>query len=145
MKRSPEENHRLMASIRGKDTSIEVCLRKALYRDGYRYRKNFRELPGTPDIVLTREKVCIFCDGDFFHGYDQAKIEREVKTNAEFWKAKIERNRQRDRQVDELLSARGYLVLRYWEHEIRQDLEKVVSEIELILTERRRKKRGDSF
>lgn len=140
MRREPEINHRVMSSIRGKDTKIEVLLRKALFRDGYRYRKNDRILPGTPDIVFRGAKVCVFCDGDFFHGYDRRKIEKSLSTNAEFWKRKIARNRERDQEVDERLSELGYLVLRYWEHEIENDLSAVVREIELVLESRLRKK-----
>lgn len=140
MKRDQKVTHHVMSSIRGKDTKIEVLLRKALFRDGYRYRKNDRTLPGTPDIVFRRQKICIFCDGDFFHGYDQRKIEESLSTNADFWKRKIQRNRRRDQEVDEKLSELGYLVLRYWEHEIEKNLSSVIQEIELALESRSRKK-----
>jgi len=119
-----------MQAIHGKDTSIELLLRKELYRRGYRYRKNVRSLPGSPDIVLTRPKIAIFCDGDFFHGYDLRKIESGLKRHASYWRSKIERNQERDRKDDEKLVALGYLVLHFWEHEIREDLNGVVNEIE---------------
>lgn len=130
-----------MASIRGKDTAIEIRLRKALYHRGYRYRKNVRALPGTPDIVLLRYKVCIFCDGDFFHGYDRRDIDRHLSTNKAFWMAKIERNRERDEKVNLALSGMGYVVLRYWEHEIEKDLERVLSDIDLACRKREREER----
>ncbi len=123
----------MMAAIRGKDTSIERALRKALYHEGYRYRKNVASLPGHPDIVLRKYPVCIFCDGDFFHGYDLKRIEGQLKTNKEFWSQKIERNRSRDRKVDEELMELGYVVLRFWEHEIKEDLKKVLDEINVTI------------
>ena len=129
----------MMARIRGKDTAIEVRLRKALYHEGYRYRKNDRTLPGHPDIVLSKYRICIFCDGDFFHGYDLSNIEGQLKTNKAFWTKKIETNRKRDRKVDEELVLMGYLVLRFWEHEIENDLKKVLSEIEIAILEQTRK------
>ena len=65
---TPEQRHKNMSSIKSKDTSIELVLRKALWNKGIRYRKNYKELPGTPDIVLTKYKIAIFCDSEFFHG-----------------------------------------------------------------------------
>lgn len=119
-----------MSRIKGKDTGIELILRKTLYHTGIRYRKNLSSLPGHPDIVLTKYHIAVFCDGDFFHGYDLTKTESQLKTNKEFWQRKIERNRTRDREVDAALVSQGYLVLRFWEHEIRNDPDGVLHEIE---------------
>ena len=140
MKRDSSKTSTMMASIHGKDTSIELVLRKALYHEGYRYRKNVSTLPGHPDIVLRKYRVCIFCDGDFFHGYDLARIEGQLKTNKAFWSAKIRRNRERDRKVDRQLVEMGYVVLRFWEHEIKEDLKKVLDEIELVTEKMERRK-----
>ena len=90
-----EQRHKVMSHIRSKDTSIEVKLRKALWQKGYRYRKNYKALPGTPDIVLTKQKIAIFCDSEFFHGKDWCTILRpriRRGNNAEFWEKKILRN-----------------------------------------------------
>lgn len=141
MRRDPSKTSEMMSRIKGKDTKIELALRRALYHRGYRYRKNVKSLPGSPDIVLTRYRICLFCDGDFFHGYDYVQIDTQLKTNSGFWKAKIERNRERDRKVDQKLVEMGYLVLRFWEHEIDTDLEKVVKEIEMAIMKREREEK----
>ncbi|MCR4699227.1 MAG: very short patch repair endonuclease [Bacilli bacterium] len=120
-----------VSNIKGKDTSIELILRHALYKEGYRYRKNVKTLPGSPDIVLCKYKIAIFCDGDFFHGYDLTKTESLLKKNKDFWSNKIETNRKRDNKIDEELVSLGYIVLRYWEHEIKHDLDKVINDINL--------------
>ena len=87
-----------MRKIHSKDTSIELLLRKALWHKGYRYRKNYKALPGSPDIVLTKYKIAIFCDSEFFHGKDWEilKLRLEKGKNPDFWIKKIERNRNRD-------------------------------------------------
>lgn len=128
-----EEVHYNMSRIRGKDTSIEIILRKALKKEGYTYRKNVKKLPGCPDIVLCKYHIAIFCDGDFFHGYDFRKIESQLKTNKEFWLEKIRRNQKRDNLCDMKLVGMGYLVLRFWEHEIRQNLNEVLQEIDMTV------------
>jgi DNA mismatch endonuclease (patch repair protein) len=126
-----------MSRIKGKNTSIEKKLRKALYQEGYRYFKNDKKLPGKPDIVLTKFKIAIFCDGDFFHGYDLSKTESQIKTNSAYWDSKIEKNRQRDRLNDEKLVEMGYLVLHFWEHEINEDIGRVLHEIENTVLKRK--------
>ena len=132
-----------MSKIKGKDTSIELILRHALYQAGYRYRVNGKDLSGHPDIVFKREKIAIFCDGDFFHGYDFNKIDKELKTNKEYWEKKILTNQKRDRKEDQELVEKGYLVLHFWEHEIRENLGMVVSTIEEALYQRRKEKDDD--
>lgn len=138
--KSKEEVHYNMSRIRGKDTSIEVMLRHALYHNGYRYRKNVSFLPGHPDILLLKYRIVIFCDGDFFHGYDLSKIESQLKTHRDFWTKKIITNRKRDEEVDEKLVSLGYIVLRFWEHEIREDLNRVLDEINLAVIRREEEK-----
>lgn len=88
---TPEQRRKNMQHIKANDTRIEVLLRKALWQKGFRYRKNYRELPGTPDIVLTQYKIAIFCDGEFFHGKDWEvlKPRLEKSNNSEFWISKI--------------------------------------------------------
>lgn len=99
-----------MRKIHSKDTSIELLLRKALWHKGYRYRKNYKALPGSPDIVLTKYKIAIFCDSEFFHGKDWEilKLRLENGKNADFWIKKIERNRNRDYENDKKLLFLGF-------------------------------------
>lgn len=133
MKKSKEEISYNMSRIKGKDTSIEKILRKELYSAHHRYRKNVSNLPGHPDILLSKYRICIFCDGDFFHGYDLNKIESNLKENKEYWYNKIKRNQERDRKEEAKLVEMGYVVLRFWEHEIKNDIRKVMNEIEMTV------------
>ena len=123
-----------MSRIRGKDTSIEKMLRKQLYASNHRYRKNVSSLPGHPDILLSKYRICIFCDGDFFHGYDLNRIESQLKENKDYWYQKILKNQQRDRKAEVKLVSLGYVVLRFWEHEIKHQMKDVMNEI-LIFVE----------
>ena len=106
-------------------TRCEMSLRRALWRRGCRFRVDVASLPGRPDIVFTRSRLVIFCDGDFWHGKDWQKRKEKLQSghNAAYWIAKIERNIQRDLQVDNALRDRDWIVLRFWESEIRQDLD----------------------
>ena len=108
---------------RKRDTQPEVLLRRALWRMGLRYRVDAADLPGRPDVVFRREKVAVFCDGDFWHGRDlPARIAKlAIGHNAPYWVAKIETNVARDRRHDAALAADGWLVLRYWESEVLRD------------------------
>ena len=121
-----------MQHIRAKDTAIEVRLRKALWKKGIRYRKNCKELPGKPDIVLTKYKIAIFCDGEFFHGKDwevlRPKLERS--NNSAFWISKISRNRERDDEVNKQLLYLGYTVIRFWGSDIKKHTEECVQVVE---------------
>ena len=95
---TPEQRRKNMQHICSKNTKIEVTLRKALWKRGYRYRKNYKELPGKPDIVLTKYKIAIFCDSEFFHGKDWEVLKPRLEkgSNSNFWISKISRNRERD-------------------------------------------------
>ena len=120
---TPEQRKKNMQHIRSKDTAIELKLRKALWEKGYRYRKNYKDLPGKPDIVLTKYKIVIFCDGEFFHGKDWEvlKPKLENSNNGEFWIKKISRNIERDNEVDKELLFLGWTVIRFWGDEIKKD------------------------
>lgn len=139
MKKSKEEISYNMSRIKGKDTSIEKILRKELYLAHYRYRKNVSNLPGHPDILLSKYRICIFCDGDFFHGYDLNKIESNLKENKEYWYNKIKKNQERDRKEEIKLVEIGYVVLRFWEHEIKTDIKSVMNEIEMTVLKQKDK------
>lgn len=114
---------RTMSRIRGKNTKPEVTLRKALYAKGYRFRINAKNLPGRPDISNKSRKIAIFVDGDFWHGKDWKIRKDKLKSNREFWIAKIERNIQRDKEVNYKLTQMGFKVFRFWESEIKKDLD----------------------
>ncbi len=129
---TPEQRHRNMRKIKNKDTKIEVMLRNALWHKGYRYRKNYKKLPGNPDIVLIKFKIAIFCDGEFFHGKDwiELKSRLEVSNNAAFWIDKISKNRIRDDEVNKKLLFLGWTVIRFWGTDIRVNPDECIQVIE---------------
>ena len=119
-----------MKAIKGKDTSIELILRKALFKEGLRYRIHHKKLPGKPDIVFVNKKVAIFCDSEFWHGgNDWEPKKNKIKSNRDYWIPKIERNIQRDKEVNRELKKLGWRVFRYWEKDIRADINKIVDDI----------------
>ena len=129
---TPEQRRKNMQHIKSKDTSIEVLLRKALGTIGDRYRKNYKKLPGRPDIVLTKYKIVIFCDSEFFHGKDwEIKRPKLLKSkNPDFWISKIERNMERDRENEQQLLAQGWTVIRFWGNEITKNTDECIKVIE---------------
>ena len=131
-KLTPEQRKKNMRSIKGKDTSIEMILRKALWKKGYHYRKNYKNLPGTPDIALTKYKIAIFCDGEFFHGKDWEilKPRRERGKNSDFWVTKISKNRERDEEINKKLLFMGWTVIRFWGMDIKKNTDECIRVIE---------------
>lgn len=129
---TPEQRKRNMQHIRSKDTKIELKLRKALWEKGYRYRKNYKDLPGCPDIVLTKYRIAIFCDGEFFHGKDWEilKPRLEKSNNSEFWIKKISRNMERDDEIDKQLLFRDWTVIRFWGKDILKNTDECIKVIE---------------
>ena len=129
---TPAQRHKNMQNIKGKDTSIEIKLRKALWAKGYRYRKNYKELPGKPDIVLTKQRIAIFCDSEFFHGKDWEilKPRLEKSKNSEYWQKKITRNMERDEEVNKQLMFLGWTVIRFWGKDILKDTDECIKVIE---------------
>ena len=126
---TPEQRHKNMQAIRSKDSNIELKLRKELWKRGYRYRKNYKKLVGKPDIVFIGKKVVVFCDSEFWHGKDyHASVDR-IKTNEEYWKKKIKRNIERDAEVNEVLQSQGWIVLRFWESDILNNLDDCICKI----------------
>ena len=134
-----EQRHKNMKNIHGKDTAIEIRLRKALWQKGYRYRKNYKELPGCPDIVLTKYKIAIFCDGEFFHGKDWEvlKPHLEQSNNSQFWINKISRNIERDDEVNKKLLFLGWTVIRFWGKDIKKKTEECVRVVEETIFEKK--------
>ena len=124
---TPEQRHKAMVSNRSKDTSIEVKLRKALWHCGVRYRKNYKLLNYNVDIAITKYKVAIFCDGDFWHGKDFN--EKVFHTNKKFWSEKIKRNMERDLEATIALRDAGWQVLRFWEKDIKKSIGECVKEV----------------
>ncbi len=127
-----EQRHKAMSHIKSKDTSIEVTLRKELWAQGYRYRKNYKFLPGTPDIVLTKYKIVIFCDGELFHGKNwQVQKNKLLRgNNPDFWVNKIERNMKRDHENNQKLLSMGWTVIRFWGNDILKNPRQCVKIIE---------------
>lgn len=110
-----EQRSKVMASIHSKNTKPEMMVRRYLFACGFRYRVNYRRLPGTPDIVLRKYRTCIFVNGCFWHGHADCDKYRLPKTNVEFWSHKIERNKQRDIEVQHQLAKMGWHVMTVWE------------------------------
>ncbi len=127
-----EQRHKNMSHIKSRDTSIEVKLRKALWNKGYRYRKNYSKLPGKPDIVLTKYKIAIFCDSEFFHGKDWEVLRPRLERgdNSQYWISKIARNRERDDEINKKLLFEGWTVVRFWGKDISKNVEECVRVIE---------------
>lgn len=118
-----------MKAIKSNDTSIELILRKALWEKGIRYRKNYSKLPGKPDIVLTKYKIAIFCDSEFWHGKDWDVKKYRIQSNKEYWIPKIERNIKRDNEVNNLLHELGWTVIRFWGKDIYKNLNNCIEYI----------------
>lgn len=134
-----KERSKLMGKIKGCETKPELKLKKALWKLGYRYRKNVKSLPGKPDIVFRKFKLVVFIDGEFWHGYEWKSKKDKIKTNRDFWIPKIERNIQRDQYNNQLLVDQGWTVIRFWGKEIKKDFEfclnRIISHIQNFLPE----------
>lgn len=118
---TPEQRHKNMQAVKSKDSVIELLLRKELWKRGLRYRKNVRSVYGHPDIAFIGKKVAVFCDSEFWHGYNWETRKNDIKSNRDFWVSKIERNMARDVEVNEHLKSHGWTVLRFWGKEIQRD------------------------
>lgn len=132
-----------MSRIHGKDTGIEMRLRKALYREGVRYRCNSKSVYGHPDIAIKKYRIAIFCDSEFWHGYHFEENERKIHSHRDYWLPKIRRNIARDNEVNAHLAQEGYIVLRFWGNEIERDLEGCLARIEKALKGRGYRKGAD--
>ena len=118
-KLTEEQRHRNMAAIHGKDTKPEMLVRKFLFSCGFRYRLNHPRLPGHPDLVLRKYRTVIFVNGCFWHGHEGCKYFRLPKTNIDFWKNKIERNKERDKKEQCQLAAMGWHCITVWECQLK--------------------------
>lgn len=125
-----------MSGNRGKDTKLELRVRHALWKDGYRYRKNNKRLLGTPDISFPNLKIVVFLDSCYWHGCPTHF--KMPKTNTSFWHQKINRNIERDYDISSHYSEEGWILLRFWEHEVKNDLDSVVKTIEYFVNEKKK-------
>ena len=116
---TPQQRHKNMAAIRGKNTKPEMIVRKGLWKRGFRYRLNHRRLPGHPDLVLRKYRTCIFVNGCFWHGHEGCKYYTVPKTNTEFWVNKVKRNQERDHRVYMELAGMGWHYITIWECELK--------------------------
>lgn len=130
---TPEQRSKNMKAVKSKGTKIELVLQKELWHRGLRYRKNVKTVFGKPDIAFIGKKVAVFCDSEFFHGYDWEHRSKEIKSNRNFWISKIERNMQRDKEVTEKLTNDGWTVLRFWGNEIKNNLSGCADKIESVI------------
>lgn len=123
-----EQRRKNMQNIKSHDTEIEMLLRKALWNRGYRYRINYKKLPGKPDVAITKYKIAVFCDSEFFHGKDwENQLERLKRSkNSQYWINKISRNRERDDEVNKQLLFRGWTVIRFWGKDILKNIDECV-------------------
>ena len=122
-----KQRRKAMRANKSKDTSIELILRRALWRRGIRYRKNVSSVLGSPDIAIPKYKMAIFCDGEFWHG------KRDISKCNKYWLEKIKRNKERDLEITIQLRDEGWTVLRFWEKEIRENIDGCVEIVEVIL------------
>ena len=120
-KHTPEQRRKNMQAVKNKDSQIELLLRKELWSRGLRYRKNVNRIYGKPDIVFIGKKVAVFCDSEFWHGYDWEERKKDFKSHQEFWIPKIERNMERDAEVTAKLESEGWTVIRFWGNEIKKN------------------------
>ncbi|MDD4221849.1 MAG: very short patch repair endonuclease [Candidatus Methanomethylophilus sp.] len=130
---TPEQRHRNMQAIRSKDTGIEIMLRQELWNRGLHYRKYYCKVPGHPDIAFPKKKVAVFCDAEFWHGYDWKNQKDHIQTRREFWIPKIEHNIEHDAKIDTELASMSWTVIRFWGREIKHSLPQCAEIVETVL------------
>jgi len=122
-----------MSRIRNRDTKAELVFRKALWKNNIRFRIHANDIKGKPDIIIHKYRLVIFIDGAFWHGYNWDVYKRKIHSNTDFWFAKIEENIRRDKLVNQYLLAKGYTVMRFWDHEIFKELPKCLNQVQLYI------------
>ena len=137
---TPKQRKKVMQANKGRDTSIEILLRRALWHKGIRYRKNYKVCSCHPDIVITKYKIAIFCDGDFWHG--NPKTCHKFKTNSKFWTEKMKRNKERDLENTIELRDNHWIVLRFWESDIRKNLDLCVAIVKKHILDKKHAKKA---
>ena len=136
-KLTKEQRKKNMRAVKNKGSKIERKLGSALWNRGYRYRKNDKTVFGKPDFTFKKLKIAIFCDSEFWHGKDWEIKKHEHKSNIEFWHKKIERNIQRDIEVNEYLKNEGWIVLRFWGKDIEKNIEYCLEKTEKTIKEQK--------
>ena len=132
-KHTPEQRRKNMQAVKNKDSKIELLLRKELWSRGIRYRKNVNRIYGKPDIALIGKKIAVFCDSEFWHGYNWEERKKDFKSHQEFWIPKIERNMERDKEVTKKLKSEGWTVLRFWGNDIKKNTAQCAELIEKVV------------
>lgn len=133
---TPEQRHKNMQAVKNKDSKIECLLRKELWKRGLRYRKNVKSVFGHPDIAFIGKKIAVFVDSEFWHGFDWENRKNDFKSHQDFWIPKIERNIQRDEEVNEKLRSDGWSVIRFWGKDIKKNVQGCAEAIKLELDKR---------
>lgn len=133
MKKTAQQISYNMRKVKNKNSKIEVILRSELWKRGLRYRKNVNSVFGKPDIVFFTQKIAVFCDSEFWHGYNWKERKKDFKSHQEFWIPKIERNIERDKEVTKLLTTEGWVVLRFWGKEIIRNVALCADKIEMMV------------
>lgn len=133
---TPEQRRKNMQAVKNKDSEIELLLRRELWSRGLRYRKNVKTITGKPDIAFIGKKIAVFCDSEFWHGYDWENKKNDIRTRRDFWIPKIERNIARDREVNEKLISEGWTVLRFWGKEIKMNVSGCADTIAAVVREK---------
>ena len=133
---TPAQRSKNMQAVKNKDSKIELLLRNELWKRGLRYRKNVKSIFGHPDIVFIGKKVAVFVDSEFWHGYDWENRKNDFKSHQDFWIPKIERNIQRDAEVNEKLRSDGWAVIRFWGKDIKKNAQNCAEAIKLELDKR---------
>ena len=132
-KHTPEQRRKNMQAVKNKDSEIELLLRRELWSRGIRYRKNVNRIYGKPDIALISKKIAVFCDSEFWHGYNWEERKKDFKSHQEFWIPKIERNMERDKEVTKKLKSEEWTVLRFWGNDIKKNTAQCADLIEKVV------------
>ena len=130
-----EKTSKRMSNVKLKQGDAETALAKALWHAGYRYRLNYKKLPGSPDIAITKYKIAIFVDGEFWHGYKWEEKKAKLKRNREYWIEKIEENIDRDIRVDKELIKMGWMPVHFWSKDVKKDVDQCVNAIKQAIFE----------
>ena len=133
---TPEQRRRNMKADKNKGSKIDTMLQKELWHRGLRYRKNVTGIIGKPDIVFIGKKIAVFCDSEFWHGHNWEERKKDFKSNKDFWIPKIERNMERDKEVNEYLQSEGWIVLRFWGKQIKKETAICANIVEAAVKER---------
>lgn len=131
------ETRKRMSRVKLKNGKAEQLLAKQLWHLGYRYRKNDKRLPGSPDIAILKYHIAVFVDGEFWHGQNWNERKTKLKSNRDYWIEKIEENMARDKRNDKLLAHLGWSVVHFWEKEVLKDLNQCCNKVKAVIEEKK--------